>query len=89
MKAIVRKRQRRRLVETDKGELVFKLRGSLVQPHKIDRWMKKNGIMQNTAYSPSPTACKWTFHFASFMVLILSFADTDSNPLSAQRIDAF
>ncbi|PVH70226.1 hypothetical protein DL98DRAFT_388852, partial [Cadophora sp. DSE1049] len=53
MKAIVKKRQRRRLVETDKGELVFKLRGNLVEPHKIDRWMRKNGIMQNTAYSPS------------------------------------
>jgi hypothetical protein len=58
MKAIVRKRQQRKLVETNKGGLIFKVRGSLVEPEKIDRWMKRNGILEEMVYVPSPAACK-------------------------------
>ena len=58
MKVIVRKRQRRKLVETEKGELGFRLRGNAVRAEKIDRWMKKNGIAEDTLYAPSPVACK-------------------------------
>ncbi|KAF7509889.1 hypothetical protein GJ744_007400 [Endocarpon pusillum] len=56
MKAIVRKRQRRRLVETGKEELVFEIRGIVVESDKIDRWMKRNGITENILYSSSLTA---------------------------------
>ena len=58
MKAMVRKRQQRILLEKEKGELMFRLRGSVVEPHKIDRWMKRNDITQNAAFSPSSIACK-------------------------------
>jgi len=58
MKAIVRKRQQRRLVETEKGDLAFQIRGNVVEPEKIDRWMKRNMVAENTVYAPSPVACK-------------------------------
>jgi hypothetical protein len=60
MKAIVRKRQRRKLVEDDKGELVFMVRDSKVEPQKIDRWMKRNDVPETFLYAPSPAACKST-----------------------------
>jgi hypothetical protein len=58
MKAIVRKKQQRKLVETDKGGLNFRLRGNLVESEKIDRWMKRNGIPEEMEYAPSLAACK-------------------------------
>jgi hypothetical protein len=58
MKSIVRKRQRRKLVDSDKGELVFAVRENIVEPEKVDRWMKRNGIGESTLYAPSPAACK-------------------------------
>ncbi|KAF2177735.1 hypothetical protein K469DRAFT_602421 [Zopfia rhizophila CBS 207.26] len=58
MAAIVRKRQRRKLVETNKGQLVFEVRGSQVEPQKIERWMKRKGVVESSLYAPSPAACK-------------------------------
>lgn len=58
MKAIVRKRQRRKLVETNKGELEFEVRGSQVQQQKIERWMKRHGVVESSLYPSSPAACK-------------------------------
>ena len=58
MEAIARKRQRRKLVETNKGELIFVVRENMVEPNKIDRWMKRNGIAESTLYAPSPATCK-------------------------------
>ncbi|KAH8702997.1 Tetratricopeptide repeat-domain-containing protein [Phaeosphaeriaceae sp. PMI808] len=56
MRAIVRKRQRRKLVETNKGELLFEVRGNQVEPQKIARWMKRNGAVESALYAPSPAA---------------------------------
>ena len=56
MKGIVRLRQRRRLLETDKGELQFAVRGREVDPAKIDRFMTRNAIPQSQLYSPSSVA---------------------------------
>ena len=61
MEAIVRKRQRRKLVEIEKGELGFRVRGNTVQAEKIDRWMKRNGIAEDDLYAPSPAAGKQPF----------------------------
>jgi hypothetical protein len=58
MEAIVRKRQTRKLVETDKGQLVFEVRGSQVEPHKIERWMKRHEVAESFLYASSPAACK-------------------------------
>ena len=58
MKAIVKKRLQRKLVESDKGELIFTVRGSTVEPKKIDRWIKRNEIPESVLYAPSPAACK-------------------------------
>jgi hypothetical protein len=58
MKSIVRKRQWRKLKESDKGELSFMIRGNTVAPEKIDRWMKRNGIGESSEYAPSPATCK-------------------------------
>ena len=58
MQAIIRKRQRRKLIETNKAELVFEVRGSVVPPQKIERWMKRNDVFESFLYVPSPAACK-------------------------------
>ena len=58
MKAIARKQQRRKLVEPNKGKLIFVVRENIVEPNKIDRWMKRNGISEHTLYAPSPPTCK-------------------------------
>ncbi|KAF0644328.1 hypothetical protein FPSE5266_20048 [Fusarium pseudograminearum] len=56
MSAIVRKRQQRRMVEVDKREQTFTVRGRGVEPHKIDRWMTRNDVPQTSLYAPSPAA---------------------------------
>ncbi|KIN05215.1 hypothetical protein OIDMADRAFT_66026, partial [Oidiodendron maius Zn] len=56
MKGIVKLRQRRRLLETDKGELQFAVRGQKVDPAKIDRFMTRHAIPQSQLYSPSSVA---------------------------------
>jgi hypothetical protein len=58
MRAIVRKRQQRKLVETNKRELVFAVRENVVEPEKVDRWMRRNKIPESIPYAPSPDACK-------------------------------
>ncbi|KAF2267719.1 TPR-like protein [Lojkania enalia] len=54
MKAIVRKKQRRKLVEVAKPQIEFTVRGSLVESPKIDRWMKRNNVTNSSLYAPSP-----------------------------------
>ncbi|KAF2736992.1 hypothetical protein EJ04DRAFT_395129, partial [Polyplosphaeria fusca] len=56
MEAIVRKRQKRKLVETNKRPLVFDVRGSQVEPHKIERWMKRHDVVESFLYASSPAA---------------------------------
>ncbi|KAF2466286.1 TPR-like protein [Lindgomyces ingoldianus] len=59
MKAIVRKRQERKLVESSKRELVFTVRGSEVEPQKINRWMKRNNVRESLLYAPTtPSAVR-------------------------------
>ena len=58
MKAIVRKRQKRKLVETDKRELIFEVRNHQVESQKIERWMKRHGVVDSFLYEPSPVAYK-------------------------------
>ena len=59
MKAIVRKRQMRKLVENDKKPLHFEIRGSSVELKKVDGWMKRNNVQENMLYQSSPAAGKW------------------------------
>ncbi|OCK87054.1 TPR-like protein [Cenococcum geophilum 1.58] len=56
MRSIVRKRQQRKLVEVNKGELIFQVRGYKIEPQKIDRWMKRHEVPESTLYAPSPAA---------------------------------
>lgn len=56
MKAIVRKRQKRKLVETDKRELIFEVRNRQVESQKIERWMKRHGVADSFLHEPSPAA---------------------------------
>ena len=58
MRSIVRKRQQRKLVEVNKGELIFQVRGYKIEPQKIDRWMKRHEVPESTLYAPSPAACR-------------------------------
>jgi len=58
MKAIVKKRQKRRLIETEKPELMFYVRGNNVEPAKIDRWMARHDVPASLLYSPSLAACE-------------------------------
>lgn len=58
MKAIVHRRQKRRLLEPSKQDLVFKLRDEAVPQEKIDRWMDRNYVPQDSLYSPQSGARK-------------------------------
>lgn len=58
MKAIVRKRQKRKLTERTKRELTFEVRGTHVGPEKIERWMKRHKVADSFLYPSSPAACK-------------------------------
>ncbi|KAI4669197.1 uncharacterized protein J4E79_001240 [Alternaria viburni] len=62
MRAIVRHRQRRELVETDKSSLMFRVRGQEVEPQKIERWMKRHNAIESmtSAFSPVPRELPWT-----------------------------
>ncbi|KAF2755063.1 hypothetical protein EJ05DRAFT_478872 [Pseudovirgaria hyperparasitica] len=56
MEAIVRKRQKRKLIETNKGQLKFEVRGSEVEPQMIERRMKRHEVVDSFLYAPSPAA---------------------------------
>jgi hypothetical protein len=58
MKAIVRKRQHRTLVESDKAELTFKVRGQMVDTEDIERWMRRHDVSKDEPYIQSPEACE-------------------------------
>ena len=58
MQAIVKKNQKRKLAEPEKGRLGFRVRGNEVDPAKIQRWMGRHGIPEDIPYSPSPGARK-------------------------------
>ncbi|KAH8731102.1 hypothetical protein GQ44DRAFT_604903 [Phaeosphaeriaceae sp. PMI808] len=62
MAAIVRKRQRRKHVETNKRDLIFSVRNNPVEPQKIDRWMKSHGVAESSEYAPSPAASELTYN---------------------------
>jgi hypothetical protein len=54
MKAIIRKRQRRKLIEADYGEPVFRIKNQEVSSQKIDRWMKRNNVPECSLYVQDP-----------------------------------
>ncbi|KIW11248.1 hypothetical protein PV08_10548 [Exophiala spinifera] len=56
MSAIVRKQQHRSLNEPGKAPLRFKIRGNVVEKPKVDRWMQRHGVPQDSLYAPSPEA---------------------------------
>jgi hypothetical protein len=58
MKAIVRKRQHRIFAEPDKAELVFKVRGQIVDVEDIERWMRRHDVPKNELYVGTPEARK-------------------------------
>jgi hypothetical protein len=58
MECIVRKRQQRRLVEVNRRELVFTIRGKPVNMGKVDRWMADHNVSGSMLYSPGSRACK-------------------------------
>jgi hypothetical protein len=53
MKSIVRLQQRRKLLEPRKTALHFNVRNKVVPAEDIERWMKRNDISPNQAYSPA------------------------------------
>jgi hypothetical protein len=84
MEVMVKKRQRRKLVETDKGELNFRVRGSEVPAEKIERWMKRKGISEDVVYAPSPAAGK-RLNIACSIIL----TNTTRYARGAQCLDRF
>ena len=58
MKAIVRLRQQRSLVESDKRDLKFRVRGQEVEPQNIERWLKRHDAMESALYATSSAVCK-------------------------------
>ncbi|KAF1936341.1 hypothetical protein EJ02DRAFT_359368, partial [Clathrospora elynae] len=59
MESIVRKRQRRKLIEVGKRGLRFRVRGFEVPSQKIDRWMKRKEIPESMSYSPGNPTCQF------------------------------
>ncbi|KAF2192654.1 TPR-like protein [Zopfia rhizophila CBS 207.26] len=53
MRAIVKKRQQRKVIEVNKSELVFQVRGYEVEPQRIDRWMKRHEVPESLLYAPT------------------------------------
>ncbi|KAH6091626.1 hypothetical protein HBI65_154710 [Parastagonospora nodorum] len=53
MKSIVKKRQKRKIIEDDKAELMFSVRGNELDSTKIDRWMREHNVDEDELYSPS------------------------------------
>jgi hypothetical protein len=79
--AIVRKRQKRRLVDVDKGDLVFELRGSMVDSEKIERWMKRKAMTDTMLYVPTPAPCKYASHlYTAFKSLVLFSLPNTATP---------
>ena len=75
MRAIVRKRQYRKIVEAHKPQRSFHVRGREVEARKIDRWMSAHGVDENKLYAPSPAASAWeTSHFVS--ILLTTYSNT-------------
>ncbi|KAH5063199.1 hypothetical protein HBH96_061220 [Parastagonospora nodorum] len=56
MKSIVKKRQKRKIIEDGKAELVFSVRGNEVDSAKIDRWVREHNVDEDELYSPSSLA---------------------------------
>jgi hypothetical protein len=56
MKAIVRKKQKRKLIEVNQRDLKFRVRGFEVPSRKIHRYMREKGIAESLLYSESPAA---------------------------------
>jgi hypothetical protein len=57
MKYIVKRKQKRKLLEVDKAELDFRVKGNDVDKVKIDRWMRNNGLSDSLLYSPASAVC--------------------------------
>ena len=68
MQAIVRKRQERLLVDTHKKELIFRVRGTTVGVHKIERWMTRNNVCGRDLYAPNPAVSKSFKNLAAISV---------------------
>jgi hypothetical protein len=60
MMHIVRKRQRRKLIEKDKPEYRFRVNNIEVSPAKISRWMQDHDVPEDAMYASSLQACTWT-----------------------------
>ena len=69
MKAIVKRRQRRKLVEVEKKPLKFTIRGREVDDQKINRFMKRYGIPESLLYFPTPGA-GWSSPIATAAILM-------------------
>ncbi|KAI4952113.1 hypothetical protein J4E91_003575 [Alternaria rosae] len=69
MRAIVKHRQQRSLVDTNKPALKFYVRGQEVEPQKIERWMKRHDVLESVMYAPSPAACELHSDNASYMIM--------------------
>jgi hypothetical protein len=50
MRAIVRKRQHRKMIEHDKRPLQFTKAGEAIDMDKVNRWMKRHGIGEFELY---------------------------------------
>lgn len=51
MRAIVKKRQFRRINEAHKEDLNFELRGNPVPSENIERWMDRHGVPRDGLYT--------------------------------------
>lgn len=58
MQFIVQKQQERSILEKEKGNRVFRVRGTVVQPTKIDRWKERNRITNDELCAPISVAGK-------------------------------
>jgi hypothetical protein len=55
----VKRRQWRKLKESDKEMLKFRVRGKEVETPKIERWMKRYNVLDNRLYAPNHSIGEW------------------------------
>ncbi|KAF4445866.1 TPR-like protein [Fusarium austroafricanum] len=82
MAAIVRKRQQRKILESDKNEQNFTVRGREVETYKIDRWMTRNEVSHTALYAPSPAAS----HSPASSTMSLNFSSAGNTPIPSYPV---
>ncbi|KAH7088838.1 hypothetical protein FB567DRAFT_319314 [Paraphoma chrysanthemicola] len=86
MKCIVKKRQQRKLLEPNKPDLMFRVRGNPVEPAKVQRWMNRHDVPDSMLYAASPVASTPSAISCYTMSAVASPASSSSSSVSTSAL---